>query len=46
MSTLNDIALRFYAIQKKEFIVMMKEKRTYFFLVLIPLIQVVLFGIT
>ncbi|STX28742.1 ABC transporter permease [Legionella beliardensis] len=44
MSKINNMALRFFAIQKKEFIVMMREKRTYFFLVLIPLIQVVLFG--
>lgn len=41
---IHNIALRFYAIQKKEFIVMMRERRTYFFLVLIPLIQVILFG--
>lgn len=44
MSNINDIALRFFAIQKKEFIVMMRDANTYFFLILIPLIQVMLFG--
>ncbi len=44
MSNLKDMKLRFIAIQKKEFIIMLRDKRTYFFLILIPLIQVILFG--
>ena len=44
MFKFNEIGLRLFAIQKKEFIVMWRDIRTYFFLVLIPLIQVILFG--
>ncbi|WED42139.1 ABC transporter permease [Legionella cardiaca] len=44
MSNISDITLRLFAIQKKEFIAMMRDANTYFFLILIPLIQVILFG--
>ncbi|KTC84105.1 ABC transporter permease [Legionella brunensis] len=44
MSNISHATLRLFAIQKKEFIAMMRDANTYFFLILIPLVQVILFG--